>query len=89
MNESILGLRVIIATLLRSLSMVKDVLVVTAICIFIFALLGLQLFQGSLHQICVENPVWPDGLKEDSQIDAFYSQWISDQSMIKITLLNF
>uniref|UniRef100_G3TVK8 Sodium channel protein n=1 Tax=Loxodonta africana TaxID=9785 RepID=G3TVK8_LOXAF len=47
------GLKVIVGALLRSVKKLVDVMILTLFCLSIFALVGQQLFMGSLNQKCV------------------------------------
>uniref|UniRef100_A0A8C2VP99 Sodium channel protein n=1 Tax=Chinchilla lanigera TaxID=34839 RepID=A0A8C2VP99_CHILA len=49
------GLKVIVGALLRSVKKLVDVMVLTLFCLCIFALVGQQLFYGTLSQKCVKN----------------------------------
>ncbi|KAM5233412.1 sodium channel protein type 11 subunit alpha isoform 2-T4 [Hipposideros larvatus] len=48
------GLKVIVGALLRSVKKLVDVMILTLFCLSIFALVGQQLFMGSLSHICVQ-----------------------------------
>ena len=45
-------------TLLKSIRMLSDVLILTTFCLCVFALIGLQLFVGIMQWKCVRNG-WP------------------------------
>ncbi|XP_012590773.1 PREDICTED: sodium channel protein type 11 subunit alpha isoform X2 [Condylura cristata] len=47
------GLKVIVGALLRSVKKLVDVMILTLFCLSIFALVGQQLFMGTLNQKCV------------------------------------
>ncbi|XP_044945092.1 sodium channel protein type 11 subunit alpha isoform X2 [Mustela putorius furo] len=47
------GLKVIVGALLRSVKKLVDVMILTLFCLSIFALVGQQLFKGSLNQRCI------------------------------------
>ena len=60
-------------TLLKSIRMLSDVLILTTFFLCVFALIGLQLFVGVMQWKCVKNG-WPQGhesfaryIKEDSK----------------------
>ena len=57
-------------------------LILIAFSLFGFAILGVQLFHGSLHQICVEQVEWPKNINfnEQLQVDSFYNKWILNAS---------
>lgn len=42
-------------TLMKSMKMMTDVLILTIFFIAVFALIGLQLFMGEFHNRCVKN----------------------------------
>ncbi|XP_072649406.1 sodium channel protein type 11 subunit alpha [Canis lupus baileyi] len=48
------GLKVIVGALLRSVKKLVDVMILTLFCLSIFALVGQQLFMGSLNQRCIK-----------------------------------
>ena len=70
-----LGLRMMVNTLLASMKMLWDVLILTMFFICIFALVGMQVFVGVLRNKCAE-PV-PDNL-QTSHIDyaSNSSEWL-------------
>ncbi|XP_008047620.1 sodium channel protein type 11 subunit alpha, partial [Carlito syrichta] len=47
------GLKVIVGALLRSVKKLVNVMILTLFCLSIFALIGQQLFMGSLNQKCI------------------------------------
>uniref|UniRef100_H2ZPU5 Sodium channel protein n=1 Tax=Ciona savignyi TaxID=51511 RepID=H2ZPU5_CIOSA len=49
------GLRGIVKALLRSIHALKDAVALTVFCVSVFALIGYQLFHGTLRQKCVLN----------------------------------
>ena len=51
----LLGLRAMVNTLLRSLKLLSDVLVLFLFFLVVMALIGLQLFVGQLRNKCVLN----------------------------------
>ncbi|XP_050996123.1 sodium channel protein type 11 subunit alpha [Acomys russatus] len=54
------GLKVIVGALLRSVKKLVDVMVLTLFCLSIFALVGQQLFMGTLNQKCVKQNCGPN-----------------------------
>lgn len=50
------GLRAIVKALLRSIRALKDAIVLTIFCVSVFALIGYQLFHGTLRNKCVLEP---------------------------------
>lgn len=50
-------------TLLKSIRMLSDVLILTTFFLCVFALIGLQLFVGIMQWKCVQNP--PNGWPQD------------------------
>ncbi|XP_057317031.1 sodium channel protein 60E-like isoform X2 [Hydractinia symbiolongicarpus] len=53
--STVKGLKAMVNTLLKSMKMMTDVLILTLFFISIFALIGLQLFPGKLRSRCVRN----------------------------------
>ena len=49
------GLKAMVNTLMKSIKMLSDVMILTTFFICVFALIGLQLFKGTLHNKCVKN----------------------------------
>uniref|UniRef100_A0A8C6QVI4 Sodium channel protein n=1 Tax=Nannospalax galili TaxID=1026970 RepID=A0A8C6QVI4_NANGA len=59
------GLKVIVGALLRSVKKLVDVMVLTLFCLSIFALVGQQLFMGTLNQKCVKKNCGPNPLSNE------------------------
>ena len=51
------GLKTIVSALIESVKALKDVMILTLFCLTVFALIGLQLFMGSLRRKCIKE--WP------------------------------
>ncbi|XP_068681874.1 sodium channel protein 1 brain-like isoform X2 [Montipora foliosa] len=73
--SAVKGLKAMVNTLLKSIRMLSDVLILTTFFLCVFALIGLQLFVGVMQWKCVKKPPdgWPQGhesfaryIKEDS-----------------------
>uniref|UniRef100_H2ZFQ5 Sodium channel protein n=1 Tax=Ciona savignyi TaxID=51511 RepID=H2ZFQ5_CIOSA len=62
------GLKAIVSALIESVKALKDVMILTLFCLSVFALIGLQLFMGSLRQKCIKT--WPPRL-----VDFLYNQY--------------
>lgn len=73
------GLKVIVGALLRSVKKLVDVMILTLFCLSIFALVGQQLFMGSLNQRCIHNDCKnmdnPDG--KYSTFHALVCAWLT------------
>ncbi|EGW00834.1 Sodium channel protein type 11 subunit alpha [Cricetulus griseus] len=54
------GLKVIVGALLRSVKKLVDVMVLTLFCLSIFALVGQQLFMGTLNRRCIKDNCGPN-----------------------------
>ncbi|NXW96355.1 SCN2A protein, partial [Larus smithsonianus] len=50
------GLKTIVGALIQSVKKLSDVMILTVFCLSVFALIGLQLFMGSLKNKCL---FWP------------------------------
>ncbi|XP_051989664.1 sodium channel, voltage gated, type XII, alpha a [Xyrauchen texanus] len=50
------GLKTIVGALIQSVKKLADVMILTVFCLSVFALIGLQLFMGTLRQKCVRSP---------------------------------
>jgi len=50
------GLKTIVGALMEAVRRLRDVMILTVFVLSIFALVGLQLYQGSLRQKCVMTP---------------------------------
>lgn len=74
------GLKTIVGALFQSVKKLADVMILTVFCLSIFALVGLQLFMGTLKNKCVQIPRnsseinWTEYLTNDSEYLTFY--WI-------------
>ncbi|KAH9495026.1 Sodium channel protein type 2 subunit alpha [Bulinus truncatus] len=51
------GLKTIVGALLEAVRRLRDVMILTIFVLSIFALVGMQLYSGSLKQKCVKNPI--------------------------------
>ncbi|EPQ04075.1 Sodium channel protein type 11 subunit alpha [Myotis brandtii] len=81
------GLKVIVGALLRSVKKLVDVLILTLFCLSIFALVGQQLFMGTLNLKCVkkdcENISNPDDYcfeKNDSTEFRLCGTWLGNRA---------
>jgi hypothetical protein len=50
------GLKTIVGALMEAVRRLRDVMILTVFVLSIFALVGLQLYQGSLRHKCVMKP---------------------------------
>ncbi|GAA6066072.1 sodium channel, voltage gated, type V-like, alpha b isoform X1, partial [Tachysurus ichikawai] len=48
-------LKTIVGALIQSVKKLADVMILTVFCLSVFALIGLQLFMGNLHQKCIRS----------------------------------
>ncbi|ERE76463.1 sodium channel protein type 11 subunit alpha-like protein [Cricetulus griseus] len=69
------GLKVIVGALLRSVKKLVDVMVLTLFCLSIFALVGQQLFMGTLNRRCIKDNCGPNST---SNKDCFVKEKNSD-----------
>jgi len=58
------GLKTIVGALMEAVRRLRDVMILTVFVLSIFALVGLQLYQGSLRQKCVIRPPVPMNASE-------------------------
>lgn len=58
------GLKTIVGALMEAVRRLRDVMILTVFVLSIFALVGLQLYQGSLRQKCVVKPPVPMNASE-------------------------
>ena len=67
------GLKTIVGALLEAVRRLRDVMILTVFVLSIFALVGLQLYQGSLKRKCVRDPdpVWRQNASWQ-EIDFYY-----------------
>ena len=72
------GLKAMVNTLLKSIRMLSDVLILTTFFLCVFALIGLQLFVGIMQWKCVRTPPggWPKG-------NTLFDNYIKNDSKIK------
>lgn len=68
----LIGLKTMVNALLKSMTMLSDVLILTLFFLCIFALVGMQLFVGQLRNKCVATPPPLDSIG--------YDKYISNQS---------
>jgi len=75
------GLKTIVGALLEAVRRLRDVMILTVFVLSIFALVGLQLYQGSLKRKCVRDPdvAWTQNVSQQ-EIDDYYkntntSEW--------------
>ncbi|XP_052005088.1 LOW QUALITY PROTEIN: sodium channel, voltage-gated, type I-like, alpha [Xyrauchen texanus] len=59
------GLKTIVGALIQSVKKLSDVMILTLFCLSVFALVGLQLFMGSLKHKCVLEP--PNATLDDNK----------------------
>jgi len=59
-----IGLKTIVGALMEAVRRLRDVMILTVFVLSIFALVGLQLYQGSLRQKCVIEPPVPINASE-------------------------
>ena len=78
----IAGLKAMVNTLLKSIRMLSDVLILTTFFLCVFALIGLQLFVGVMQWKCVINP--PNGWPQDTGIMDAYLKNESKQRYIEV-----
>ena len=69
-------------TLLKSIRMLSDVLILTTFFLCVFALIGLQLFVGIMQYKCVRNP--PNGWPQDQEV---FSTYLKNESKSTIFFL--
>lgn len=77
----IAGLKAMVNTLLKSIRMLSDVLILTTFFLCVFALIGLQLFVGIMQWKCVQTP--PDGWPRDHNK---FLQYLQNESEWKLSL---
>uniref|UniRef100_H2ZFQ8 Sodium channel protein n=1 Tax=Ciona savignyi TaxID=51511 RepID=H2ZFQ8_CIOSA len=76
------GLKAIVSALIESVKALKDVMILTLFCLSVFALIGLQLFMGSLRQKCIKT--WPPRL-----VDFLYNQYNPNINVRLFFLITF
>ncbi|KAJ3591762.1 hypothetical protein NHX12_006894 [Muraenolepis orangiensis] len=64
------GLKTIVGALLQSVKKLSDVMILTVFCLSVFALIGLQLFKGTLKQKCL---LWPKNFTNETMDWTTYS----------------
>ena len=75
----LIGLKTMVNALLKSMTMLSDVLILTLFFLCIFALVGMQLFVGQLRNKCVATPTPHDSLG--------YEKYISNQSKWRLPII--
>ncbi|XP_066490781.1 sodium channel protein type 2 subunit alpha-like isoform X4 [Tiliqua scincoides] len=66
------GLKTIVGALIQSVKKLSDVMILTVFCLSVFALIGLQLFMGSLRHKCLFWPLSNDSF-EDPRFVEYYN----------------
>uniref|UniRef100_A0A674D971 Sodium channel protein n=1 Tax=Salmo trutta TaxID=8032 RepID=A0A674D971_SALTR len=69
------GLKTVVGTLIMSVKKLADVMILTVFCLAVFAMIGLQMFMGTLKQKCVR---WPPGEWNFSSTDNIPMAYIND-----------
>ena len=59
------GLKTIVNALLEAVRRLRDVIILSLFVLSIFALVGLQLYQGSLLRKCVLDPDWKNATRPE------------------------
>lgn len=68
-----LGLKTIVSALMEAVRRLRDVMILSLFVLSIFALIGLQLYQGSLMRKCILEP--PDNFTKE--------EWIKRPSSVR------
>jgi hypothetical protein len=72
------GLKAMVNTLMKSIKMLSDVMILTVFFIGVFALIGLQLFKGTLRNKCVKLMFY------DNATDSAWGAHVNDHGELKI-----
>ena len=74
------GLKTIVGALLEAVRRLRDVMILTVFVLSIFALVGLQLYQGSLKRKCIRDPdtVWLQNATEQEKDNYYENTNISE-----------
>ena len=83
----ITGLKTIVGALLEAVRRLRDVMILTVFVLSIFALVGLQLYQGSLKRKCIRDPdpVWRQNATQQEIDDYYKNSNISESDQCIIT----
>lgn len=82
--STVKGLKAMVNTLIKSMKMMTDVLILTLFFIAIFALIGLQLFLGKLRSRCVKFPANINHTVENEIIfDPLYNQKLNGENKLE------
>ena len=72
------GLKTIVSALLRACRMLLEVILLTLFCLMVFAMFGLQVYNGVLRQKCVKEVTgYTTSLSQS--FDEYYAEWIRNQ----------
>jgi len=56
MTDAVTGLKTIVGALMEAVRRLRDVMILTVFVLSIFALIGLQIYQGTLKNKCILDP---------------------------------
>ncbi|XP_074640062.1 sodium channel protein para-like [Tubulanus polymorphus] len=74
------GLKTIVGALMEAVRRLRDVMILTCFVLSIFALIGLQIYSGSLLQKCVRDPPEEYNITKENDTDPGWLAWIEDES---------
>ncbi|CAH1772803.1 unnamed protein product, partial [Owenia fusiformis] len=74
------GLKTIVQAVIISVQRLRDVMILTCFFLYIFALVGLQVYMGCLTRKCVKHPDWSFGLNYTVEIAELNKSYLSNDS---------
>lgn len=75
------GLKTIVGALLEAVRRLRDVMILTVFVLSIFALVGMQLYSGTLRQKCILN--WTDNIGPNVTHEEWFS-FVSDSGKLDL-----
>jgi len=75
------GLKTIVGALLEAVRRLRDVMILSVFVLSIFALVGLQLYSGTLQRKCVLDPDWKMNASLQ-QLEEYYQSTNSSMSVL-------
>ncbi|ELK28168.1 Sodium channel protein type 3 subunit alpha [Myotis davidii] len=83
-----ISLKTIVGALIQSVKKLSDVMILTVFCLSVFALIGLQLFMGSLRNKCLQ---WPpsDSAFESNTTSFSNGTMDSNGTFVNVTMSSF
>ena len=80
-----IGLKLIVGALMEAVRRLQDAIILTLFLLSIFALIGLQLYKGSLLNICVRDPGNLLQSATNEEVSKYFEDKSNDMILINIS----